>query len=47
MIYVKYGHGKWIRKDLDAFNGYNNFREMMNWMYHFSLKSLQNTQNVN
>lgn len=36
MIYVKYGHSKWIRKDLDAFNGYNNFREMMNWMYHFS-----------
>lgn len=36
MIYVKHGHGKWVRKDLDAFNGYNNFREMMNWMYHFS-----------
>lgn len=26
MIYVKHGHGKWVRKDLDPFNSVNQIR---------------------
>lgn len=32
MIYVKYGHGKWVRKDLDPLNPVNQIREVANYI---------------
>nr|DAX60857.1 MAG TPA: hypothetical protein [Caudoviricetes sp.] len=32
MIYVKHGHGKWGRKDLDVLNPINQIREVANYI---------------
>lgn len=32
MIYVKHGHGKWIKKDLDVLNPINQIRETANYI---------------
>ncbi|CPS14226.1 hypothetical protein [Lactobacillus crispatus] len=32
MIYVKHGHGKWVRKDLDVLNPINQIREVANYI---------------